>query len=271
MTGMDLRLADAPLPVAARPGLFLGRLDAAALQRELEEAGLLPGLLARGHKRPSLRTSIEGGEHRLRLVGAARGQPLLDLRAAEAAFLFKDPPRLRLGLEVFSFLTVSAVMLQDPGAPFPPERPRLPGQEHPGLGLLGTLLDRLWTWAEDWGKDGLLVCPPYFHAAVMLAPRLRFVAAARQGRFEALRRDAGPLSLAEASWAVQEGRVTDEAGRPLAWESAEMVTAAAPDLRDYLDSDDYARAAAAARERASYRFSPPQAGQGQSPRSSRKL
>ncbi|HSB60983.1 MAG TPA: hypothetical protein VLI67_04645, partial [Vicinamibacteria bacterium] len=62
---LDLRPAEVRARAAAREGRFLGRLDAAALRRDLEEAGLLAGLAARGYAAVSLRTSVEGGEDRL--------------------------------------------------------------------------------------------------------------------------------------------------------------------------------------------------------------
>ena len=259
-----------PAP-AARAGLFLGRLDPAALSAELEEASLLEVLAGRGYPLVSVRASLEGGVHRLRLLAPGVAPPLLDLRASESSFLLAAPPRLRLRLEVFSFLVVRGLVLQDPRRDFTAQRPRLPGQEHPGLGALGRVLDRLLRWAEDWGKDGLVAIPPSYHAAVMLDRGFGFLSGERQGRFQALRRDAGARPLADASWAVAEGRVVDGAEARFRWEPAEIAAPLAGDLRCHLASPDYRDAAAAVRDRASYRFSPPQASQGQSPRSSRKL
>jgi hypothetical protein len=251
---LDLRPAGGGSRVAVRDGLFLGRLDAAALRRELEEAGILSGLARRGYASVSLRTSADGDEHRLRILAPGVAAPLVDLRAAELSAFFKEPPRLRLGLEVLSVLAIQGLVMQDPRGEFPPERPRLPGQEHPGLGLFAPVLERLRLWAEDWGKDGLLALPPHFHAAVLLGRGLRFVVPARQGRFEALRRDLGGLTLAAASWAVEEGRARDEAGAAVPWLPAEMVAPLTPDLRGYLESEAYARAAAEARDRTRFRI-----------------
>jgi hypothetical protein len=251
---IDLRPVGGGSRVAARSDLFLGRLDAAALRRDLDEAGILPGLGRRGYPSVSLRTSAEGDEHRLRLLAPGIAAPLVDLRLAELSTFFKEPPRLRLGLEVLSVLAVHGLVLQDPRGEFPEDRPRLPGQEHPGLGLFAPLLERLRLWAEDWGKDGLLAFPLHFHAAVLLGRGLRFVAPARQGRFEALRRDLGGLTLAASSWAVEEGRARDDAGAPVPWLPAEMMAPLTPDLRGYLESEAYARAAAEARDRVRFRI-----------------
>lgn len=240
--------------MAVRRDRLLGRLDAADLRRDLDEAGILAGLAQRGYPNVSLRIGVEGEEHRLRLLAPGLATPLVDLRLAESSTLFRDPPRLRLGLEVLSFLTVHGLVLQDPRAEYAADRPRLPGQDHPGVGLFVRVLDRLRGWAEDWGKDGLVAFPWHFHAAVLLARSLRFVSPARQGRFEALRRDLAALPLAEASWAVEERRVSEGAGTPLRWEPAEMAAPLSPDLREHFESEVYARAAAEARGAARFRL-----------------
>ena len=214
---------------------------------------------------------MDGDDHRLRLLAPGLVTPLVDVSLSESTAFFKEPPRVRLGLEVLSLLTVRRLVLQDPGAPFREDRPRLPGQEHPGLGLFRPALDRFRLWAEDWGKDALLGLPPHFHAAVLAGRALHFLSPERQGRFEALQRDLGALSWAEASWAVEEGRVTGEKdGGSFVWQPAEMTMPLGHDLRDYLASDYYSRAVEQARGTV-YRFSPPHASQGQSARSSLKL
>jgi hypothetical protein len=251
---LDLRPAESWARVAVRGNLFLGRFDATALRRELQEAGLLEGLAERGYPNVSVRLSAEGDEHRLRLLAPGLVAPLVDLRLAELTAFFTHPPRLRLGLEVFSLLAVRGLVLQDPRGAFPADRPRLPGQVHPGLGLLSRIVAFLRQWAEDWGKDGLLAFPPHYHAAVMGSQALRFVSPARQGRFDALRRDLSGLPLADASRAVGASGVVDEAGAPFAWEAAEMMAPLAHDLRHYVESEDYAKALESAREGLHFRL-----------------
>jgi hypothetical protein len=251
---VDLRPAELEAAAPVRTTLFLGRLDPEALRGELEDAGVLKGLAARGYERVQLRTSHESSEHRLRILSAGGAKTLVDLRLSEASTLLKEPRRGRLGLEVLSFLSMNWLTLQDPDRAFSPDRPRLPGQDHPGLGLVRALYQRLLVWAEDWGKDGLLNFPEYFHNALIYAPAFRFISPAREGRFRALRRDLAPLTMAEASWAVEQGRLREEpAGSVVGWEPAEMVAALSPDVRRYLESADYERAVAEVAERTRFR------------------
>jgi hypothetical protein len=251
---VDLRPAELEAAAPVRTSLFLGRLDPEALRREIEDAGILAALAARGYARVQLRTSVESGEHRLRIIPAGGTKTLVDLRLTEATTLLKEPRRGRLGLEVLSFLSMNWLTLQDPDRPFAADRPQLPGQDHPGLGLARAVYERLLVWAEDWGKDGLLNFPEYFHNALIYAPAFRFISPARAGRFRALRRDLAPLAMAEASWAVEQGRVREEpAGTVVSWEPAEMVAAISHDVRRYLDSEDYERAIAEVADQTRYR------------------
>jgi hypothetical protein len=251
---VDLRPAELEAAAPVRTSLFLGRLDPDALRRELEDAGVLAGLAARGYARVQIRTSVESGEHRLRVLPAGGTRPLVDLRLSEVSTLVDAPGAGRLGLEVLSFLSMNWLMLQDPDRPFPDDRPRLPGQDHPGLGLARVLYQRLLQWAEDWGKDGLLNFPEYFHNAVIYSPAFRFFSPAREGRFRALRRDLEAFSMAAASWAVDEGRVREEPGDAVVrWEPAEMVAPISHDVRRYLDSAGYAAAVEDAASRTRFR------------------
>jgi hypothetical protein len=250
-----LRPAEVGL-AAAREGLFLGRLEAGELRRELEEAGILAGLAARGHRDVLLRASVETGEHRLRILSADGRATLVDLRLAEASALLKEPGLFRLGLELLSLLSMHWLALQDPLAAFTPERPRLPGQRYPGLGLSRLFYERLLRWAEEWGKDGLVNYPQYFHNAVFYRRAFRFISPVRQGRLEALLRDLGGRPVAEASAALEEGRVEEAGVGGAAWEPGEMVSPLTRGIRGYLDSPDYRRAAEAAREAARFTLRP---------------
>jgi len=102
------------------------------------------------------------------------------------------------------------------------QRPRLPGQEVPGLGLAretGTMLARM---AIRLGLGGVAFRPAHYHTAYAARHAFTFVDPERQGRFEALVRDLADAPLLEATIAVDEGRVLLD-GAPYAWEADEMV------------------------------------------------
>ena len=132
---IDLRPADVELPAAADPDCFLGRFAPAALSRELEGAGILAALAARGYEDVVLRTDVQGDEHRLRVFARADGPLLVELGLSESTCVSDDPQLRAHGVDVLYVLAVRWLALQDPAAAFTPDRPRLPGQTHPGLHL----------------------------------------------------------------------------------------------------------------------------------------
>src|SRR5438477_522796 len=107
-------------------------------------------------------------------------------------------------------------------ARFSAERPQLPGQEVPGLGLSREVLELISRMAARLGLEGLAFRPAAYHLAFRGREFLRFVDPARQGRFEALVDLLKEVSLAEATRAVAEGRIRLN-GEPYVWETDEMV------------------------------------------------
>jgi hypothetical protein len=257
----SVRSASAPLALegsdlAAAGGLssrYLGRFTLPALCAEMDQAGVLPALRTRGYD-PSVRIEREEGEHRLLVTSSNGSEVLIDLRMREEALPISDPGLRSRGLEVLSVLVVEWLSLQDPRAVFTRERPRLPGQTHPGLGLGRQLYGRVLGWAAAWGKDGLVNVPAFFHNAKFYAPPFAFLDAAEQGRFEALCRDLAGHPVADASAALEAGRVVEVAsGEPVTWSPGDMLAALSPPVREYLASPEYARAVAAARDSRHFR------------------
>ncbi|HET9315294.1 MAG TPA: hypothetical protein VFQ51_06865 [Vicinamibacteria bacterium] len=269
---LQLGELDVELLGAKASDLLLGRFDAAAVRRELQESGLIEALAERGYPELEIAIRAIAGEHRL-AVRARRGRvALVDLRLAEASSPVDEPLARAHGLPVLSVLSVLWLALQHPKGRFTRERPRLPGQRFPGLGLSKPVVLRLLHWARAWGKDALVAIPQYYHNAVFYSPIFRFLSPGRQGAFEALRRDLARLPLARASAAVEAGCVVCEpSGEPFAWTAGELLVPLTRPLAAHFDSTDYARAVAESREACRYRFSPPQASHGHRARSSRKL
>ena len=234
--------------------LFLGRFDEEGLLRELEGQGILPALRARGYEEPVLQIGCEHGEHRLRIRVRGLRPSLVDLRLAETTFVVDEPVARRGGLEVLFVLFNTWLSLQDPRASFTPEKPRLPGQRWPGLGLSRAFYVLMARWAQEWGKDAVLATPEYFHNAVIYSPTFRFLSPTEQGRFEALRCSLAVLPVAAASTAVETGRVLDlVTDRPFEWRPGPMAAPHREALRRVFEGEEYRQTAQAAREQARFR------------------
>lgn len=235
--------------------LFLDYYSRRGLWNALEAYGLNDELRRRG-LRPELALDLADADHHALRVTDGPGGPLLIELVASLADLraSRDLGPLAAG-HALPVVAIEWLLMQDPRHDFTPERPALPGQDHPGLGLGRTVLALLELSCERLGRQGLLVFPEHYHNAVLYRSRFRFLDPAREGEQEALERDLGALGLAGASWALEEGRVVDEAtGAPHPWRAEEMIDpCAAPDLREALDSAAYRDRMRAVRATRSFR------------------
>lgn len=192
--------------------LLLGFYSAAGVELGFERLGILPFLRRLGFG--AFRVAIDevGTGDRLRLYGSAAGQEHMLVEAVMA--------RQRVGDE--DLLFVNWLKLENPLASFSDSRPRLPGQEKPGLGLAresGEVFQRI---AHRLQLAGLAFRPSWYHMAFAARRGFRFVDPERQGRFEALVRDLAGMSLLDATIAASEGRLRMN-GAPYAWEADDMV------------------------------------------------
>jgi acetoin utilization deacetylase AcuC-like enzyme len=210
LTSEDVEEALGLRPVRQR--LLLGFYTASGLELAFHHYGVLEQLARLGYRDFRVAFDWGGAGERLRVTGTANGEEHLLVEA----ILEK---RHCLGVPV---LYVHWLSLRNPRAHFGDKRPRLPGQEVPGLGLAresGTMLARM---AVRLGLGGVVFRPSHYHLAYSARHAFAFVNPARQGRFEALVRDLAGYPLLEATSLVSEGRVLLD-GQPYTWEADEMV------------------------------------------------
>jgi acetoin utilization deacetylase AcuC-like enzyme len=210
LTAEDLEEALGVRP--RRQRLLLGFYTASGMEHALFRYGVFEQLERLGYRNFRVAFDSAGLGERVRVRGEAGGEEHLLVE------LVLERRRV-LGVEV---LYVHWLSLRNPRAQFSEKRPRLPGQEVPGLGLVreaGTMLMRM---AVRLGLGGVVFRPAFFHTAYAARHEFQFVDPERQGRFEALVRDLAGMPLVEATAAVAEGRVLLD-GKPYAWEADEMA------------------------------------------------
>jgi acetoin utilization deacetylase AcuC-like enzyme len=221
----------------ARAPRFLGYYTAEGLEHALFRYGILGYLRRLGYTDFRVVVDRETRGDRLRLLakelGAASVRPPTRNFASEwIAPTPREPQDEHVLLECVlqkqsvlgqEMLYVHWLTLRNPRARFSTTRPRLPGQEVPGLGLAkesGELLGRA---AERLGLTGIAYRPAWYHTAYAgLRMGMRFAEGARQGRFEAMIRDLSHLPMRELTLAVAEKRVLMN-GTPYVWEADIMV------------------------------------------------
>ncbi len=210
LTAEDLEEALGIRP--SRQRLLLGFYTASGIEHALWRYGMLDTLTRMGFRQFRVALDSSGLGERVRVFGEADGVEHLLVE------LILERRRV-LGVEV---LFVHWLALRNPRARFSERRPRLPGQEVPGLGLAreaGTMLARM---AIRLGLGGVVFRPAHYHTAFTARHHFQFVDPERQGRFEALARDLASVPLLDATEALAEGRVLMN-GAPYAWEADDMA------------------------------------------------
>lgn len=231
--------------------LVLDRYNAAAIHGRLADAGVLRVLEERGFT--ALRVAVEtvagAPVPHVRLYGRKGGvrHLLLDAILLQTSI----PPEFfaRRGYTMerpMNLLVVYWLQEEDPTAAFSPDRPALPLQRHPGLGVLRRAFTAVVGMARHLGKDGVASLPKFFHdAAIFFHSRLfLFLDPVEQGRFEALARDLGALPLGDASLAIVGGCVRDADERITRWQPGFLILPLSQAFAAYFHAPDYAAAAA---------------------------
>ena len=141
------------------------------------------------------------------------------------------------------------LLLQNPRARFSLRLPPLPGQQHPGLGLLGVVMGLLVLIAEQLGLDGVVDVPSNYYVAAVGRKHLRFLDPAAQARFEALSALFAGLPLADAERLLHGWAVDARTGSTVRWEPTPMVIPVSARLVRRLKGEAYDVARRAARSR----------------------
>ncbi len=198
----------------ARPrrGRLLGYYTADGLEIVFEHYKLYPQIRRLGYSDLTLEIEPTESGDLLRVYG----------RAGREAHVVIEGSFARAEVAGRPVLFVNWLSLRHPLAQFTLNRPRLPGQDAPGLGLLTEMTHLMIRMAIRLGLEGIAFRPAYYHLAYLARGECRFVDPARQGRFEALMRDLGHLPLPELSQALADGKVL-AGGVPYAWEASDMA------------------------------------------------
>ena len=250
-SGWDLTEDDL---VGLLPGIphhtrFLQFFSKVGVEVLLERFGILQQIRARGFKAPLVHLELDHPlGQTLKIFGDAdRRELLVELRVHRST-------RAVPGHEV---LEVEWMLLQNPREQFADARPALPGQQHPGLGMLPEMFGWLVVLSETLSLDGVLFHPNHYHVAAVSHRHARFLEPHAEALFRALQLLLSGWPLQDASRAVDEGRVFDaRSGKPVRWEGWGMVLPTTVRLRERTEGAAYEEAVDAAHAEIQLTFVP---------------
>jgi acetoin utilization deacetylase AcuC-like enzyme len=211
------------------PERLLGFYTVHGIETALERYGVLAHLRREGFDRVEVSLSQATSGQRVQVHSAdSRRDLLIEVVVHESG----DVPPYRL-------VAIEWMLLQNPRRVASPDRPRLPGQDHPGLGCLKQIVLMLLMACERLGFDGLLYTPAHYHMAALARGWATFLDPEDEARFLAVEHALAGVPLGRASAMVAEGRVVVSAGQPVRWSPAPMVHALHPELDARISGDDY--------------------------------
>lgn len=172
-------------------------------------------------------------------------EPLVELLVRRDFIRPQTPLDERVTDSHLPVLTVKWLLLQNPVEQFTADRPPLPGQRHPGLGVGAQVLEMLRNICHRLGLAGIANVPSYFHNALFYSDEFRHFDPLRQGAFLALCRDVMPAlgnDITAASWALHWELVHNgDRDEPFRWFQELMVDPISRPLVDYFDDQAFHR------------------------------
>ena len=220
------------LPGIPRRTRFLRFFSRHGVELLLERFGLLDKLRVRGFQHPSVEVDLDHplGQTLRVWSGPDRAELLVELRVARSTRAVPDS----------EVLVIEWLLLQNPRAEFGPYRRPLPGQKHPGLGMLKEMFGWLVIVCEVLELDGVYYVPSSFHVAAQSRRVVRFLHPEHEARFRAFETALQGLPLAEASRRVAECLVVDGiSGEALEWRGYPMVLPTSERLKAQVYSEEY--------------------------------
>ncbi len=234
--------------------LFMGRYDEQTLMEMLDRVGMLGILHKKGYRNlvvNIVRQDAYTSRFYVNFDTPGVETRLIELIVREGVFRpredFIPSYDFSAGLPM---LLIEWLALQDPRARFNPDKPRLPGQHHPGLGGLKNMQALLYELGKESGKDAIVDVPEFFHSAAIYArlyteiyeQRYAFFSPVDAGIMQAIIRDITGTghTLAEISFAIAFDCLLDARTRTKEkWRPSEQIYPIARKLYRYIEDEKY--------------------------------
>ncbi|MCL1865027.1 MAG: hypothetical protein FWF73_04370 [Spirochaetes bacterium] len=242
---IDLSNRTVSIPhTASSRNLFLKRFNEEDLYSMMDKSGLIKHLKNMGFK--NLITEIDAddaGINYMKLFWEEKthAKQLIDLRVSESTFL-PESKYFTQNTEILPYDTIKIEWLsaKNPLKGFDDNKPQLPGQANPGLGVLKFSFKILYIMAKLVFKDGFVDVPNHMHGAIMYSKTFKFFDPAHEGIIRAVIRDLDGYSLNDISWGIITETIIDlDKNRPAVYDPGVQIHYVSRRMKKYFNSKKY--------------------------------
>jgi hypothetical protein len=236
--------------------LFMNYYSQRSLMNLFEKAGIVKRLSHLGLSNLNIVVDRRDPfEHRMRLYAGERAHDtlLMELVVKEGVFRPKQQYVDGFTFDDLHMLMIEWLNLQNPRGTFTDERPKLPGQKYPGLGILKNLEGVMLEFCEKLNFEGILDIPEHYHGALMYSPKFFFFNPQMQGKLRAMMRDLSQFPLEQVSHAVELGCVINRGrGEFERWSPGEQILPVSERFVSYFSSTAYGEIVSKVEQRNSF-------------------
>lgn len=180
--------------------------------------------------------------HRLLIFNKKKSKKnmLIELVLKKYNVVIEMPFDTKYNGKSYETIAIEWMCLQNPFTEFTKERPQLPGQQYPGLGVASKAVELLMIMAWRLNLCGLVNTPDHYHNACLYSKIFYYLNPDYQARLLAIMRDFKKYPLDMIAWAVEWGAVKDlNIKKPMKWPVGKQIVPLHPDLKDLFNSKEY--------------------------------
>ncbi len=223
---------------------FLGFYSSSGIQYALEKYGFFKFLKEKGYENIKLTINTKDPFKQRVAIYYETEKPenlLVELVVKRKHITIHSPFPSTMHGRNYEVIAVEWLLMQNPKGKFSSEKPRLPGQKYPGLGIGDMTMEILVIMSGRLRTAGLLNRPEHFHNAQIYSSQFRFIDPVDEAKRRAISRDLLPYhSLSVVSWAIDLKCVTEN-GKRFEWHGTDQIIPIDRDLKGYFHSRKYKR------------------------------
>ena len=224
--------------------LFLKRFKEKDIYFMMRKIGLVRHLNKMGFKKLIIEIGVDDADiHYMKVYWEEKtsSKQLIDLRVSEVTFLpdskfFPEDANIM----PYNMIKIEWLSAKNPLKEFGENKPQLPGQANPGLGVLRFCFKVLYIFAKIVYKDGFIDVPNHMHGAIMYSKKFKFFDPAHEGMIRAIIRDLDGYSLNDISWGIITGTIIDlNKDKPVVYDPGPQIHYASRRMKKYFRSKKY--------------------------------